>query len=107
MIKAITRKSFVSKISVQKLKHNVPYFLFLSLCFFTTNIFAQCASGDQLCSAYTTFNENFGPSSTIVYIILGTGALGAVIHCLATHNYKVLITVVVCFLFITAIYAII
>lgn len=101
------QKNMIPAISMQKLKKTFTYFLLSFFCFFASSVFATCASGDQLCSAYATFNDNFGPASTAVYIILGLGALGGVISCLMAHNFKALGTVVVCFLFITVIFAII
>ncbi|MCX7125447.1 MAG: hypothetical protein NTU49_06830 [Gammaproteobacteria bacterium] len=89
------------------LKFKIRYLLFTFLTLFSCSIFATCAAGDQLCSAQTTFLDNFGPSSTVVYIILGGGAVATLITALATHNYKLFLTVVVGFIFVTAIFAII
>lgn len=83
------------------------FLLLVTGTLFSGSIFATCNAGDQLCNAQQTFNANFGPGSTVVYIILGAGAISALIACLATHNYKLLLTVVVGLLFIGAIFAMI
>ncbi len=94
-----------NKMILRKLKNKSLLLLTGSL--FSNSIFATCNAGDQLCNAQQTFNANFGPGSTVVYIILGAGAIGSLIHCLTTHNYKMLLTVVVGLLFIGAIFAMI
>lgn len=89
------------------LRFKMRYALFAMLTLFSSSIFATCAAGDQLCAAQATFTSNFGPTSTVVYIILGAGAIGTLITALSTHNYKPFLTVVAAFIFVTAIFAII
>lgn len=90
-----------------KLQFKMRCLLFTILTLFSSSIFATCTAGDQLCSAQAAFTSNFGPTSTVVYIILGGGAIGTLITALATHNYKPFLTVVAAFIFVTVIFTII
>lgn len=83
------------------------YLIFSVLTLFSSGVFATCTAGDQLCAAQASFTSNFGPTSTVVYIILGGGAIGTLITALTTHNYKPFLTVVAAFLFVTVIFTII
>lgn len=81
--------------------------LFLVTTVFSSSIFAECDSGDVACAARQTFDSNFGPHSSVVYMILGAGTIGALIAYLTTHNPKILLVVVVAAIFIAGAFAVI
>ncbi|OGT41479.1 MAG: hypothetical protein A3F13_03475 [Gammaproteobacteria bacterium RIFCSPHIGHO2_12_FULL_40_19] len=93
--------------SFSNFRFKTRYLIFSALTLFSSSIFATCTAGDQLCAAQASFTSNFGPTSTVVYIILGGGAIGTLITALSTHNYKPFLTVVAAFLFVTVIFTII
>ena len=95
------------KSDFSKFRFKTRYLIFTLFALFSSSIFATCAAGDQLCAAQSSFTSNFGPTSTVVYIILGGGAIGTLITALSTHNYKPFISVVAAFLFVTVIFTII
>lgn len=81
--------------------------LFLVTTVFSSSIFAECDSGDVACAARQTFDSNFGPHSSVVYMILGADTIGALIAYLTTHNPKILLVVVVAAIFIAGAFAVI
>jgi len=102
----MTIKNTLSKFSMRNLKDKV--FLFLMSTIFSSSIFADCdPATDLACAAKQTFDSNFGPHSSVVYIILGAGAITSLIAYLTTHNPKLLLTVVVGTIFIAAVFSMI
>ena len=101
----MTIKKWVSTFSVKNLKDKALLFLVTGI--FSSSIFADCDSGDVACAAKQTFDSNFGPHSSVVYMILGAGAIGALMAYLTTHNPKILLVVVVAAIFIAGAFAVI